>query len=439
MDDDSGRLELLYRLGSAFAAQVNLDDLCRLVVGECRKVFDAEGASILLLDTDGRELYFPYVAGDDAEVAARLPELRFPADRGIAGAALQENRALRVDDAAADPRFYVGIDRSTGQSTRDLLCAPLRARDATVGVIQVLNRRSGRFTDDDLAFLDALGGSVAIAIENARLYAELRAKMAALEVALRERTELIALRRELEIASHLQQAILPRTFPPFPERRDFDIFATMIPAREVGGDFFDFFLLGDARVGVVIGDVSGKGVPAAFFMAVSRTLIRAAALGGAPPADCLRQVNALLVAENDADMFVSVFYGILDTRRGELAYGIGGHNPPFLLRASGRIEQLPAAGGVVLGVVENAAYRAGRTSLAPGDMLFLYTDGVTEAMDAEGREFSEESLREVLGRNERGSPEEVIRAVVAAVNGHAGGVPQSDDLTALAVRHLGAR
>jgi serine phosphatase RsbU (regulator of sigma subunit) len=438
MNDDPGRLGLLYQLGAAFAAQMNLDELCRLVVSRCRDVFDAEGASILLLAAESGELHFPYAAGEDPAVAAELLGLRFAADRGIAGAVLRGNRALRIDDVTADPRFYGGIDRSTGMRTRNLLCAPLRGQQGTVGVIEVLNRRTGDFTDDDLAFLDALGGSVAVAIENARLYAELRAKMAALEEALRERTELIALRRELEIASGIQQSILPRTFPPFPGRRDFDIFATMIPAREVGGDFYDFFLIDEARVGVVIGDVSGKGIPAAFFMAVGRTLLRAAALGGSTPADCLRQVNALLVADNDAEMFVSVFYGILDTRRGALAYSIGGHNPPLLLRAGGRVEELPATGGAVLGVLEDAAYRAGHATVGRGDALFLYTDGITEAMDAEGREFSEDRLRAVLAKSGGGSPEDIIRAVVAEVNRHAGGMPQSDDVTALAVRYLGA-
>jgi Nif-specific regulatory protein len=174
--DASARLRLLYELGCKFAAHIELDELIPFVVSECRTVQDAEGASVLLLDTERDELYFPYVAEDDPEVVERLLQLRFPADRGIAGAVLRSGRALRVDDVAHDPRFYTGIDRSTGITTRNLLAAPLNSRQGPIGVIQVVNRRNGEaFTDDDLALLEALAGSVAVAIENARLYAQLKA------------------------------------------------------------------------------------------------------------------------------------------------------------------------------------------------------------------------------------------------------------------------
>jgi serine phosphatase RsbU (regulator of sigma subunit) len=199
---------------------------------------------------------------------------------------------VRIDDVAADPRFYGGVDRATGVTTRNLLCVPLRSNQGIVGVVQVVNRRSaGGFSDTDLAFLEALAGSVAIAIENARIYAQLKDQVAALERAVQEHNELVAIRRELDIASGIQQSILPRTFPPFPQRKDFDIFADMLPAREVGGDFYDFFLVDDARLGLVIGDVSGKGVPAALFMAVSRTVLKAVAMTNAPPAECLQRVK----------------------------------------------------------------------------------------------------------------------------------------------------
>src|SRR5574341_2106883 len=181
-DPSSTRLRLLYDLGCAFAARVDLDELSALVVAKCRDAFDAEGVSILLLDAHRNELYVPYVADADPEVTARLLSLRFPADRGIAGAVLQSGRSVRIDDVATDPRFYGGVDRRTGVTTRNLLCAPLTSRQGTIGVVQVLNRRDGgSFTDDDLAFLDALAGSVAVAIENARFYAQLKQQVAALE------------------------------------------------------------------------------------------------------------------------------------------------------------------------------------------------------------------------------------------------------------------
>ena len=435
---DSARLRLLYELGCAFAARVELDELSALVLAKCREVLDADGASILLLDAERRELYFPYAA-NNPEVNDRLVRLRFPADRGIAGAVLESGRSLRIDDVAADPRFYGGVDRATGVTTRNLLCVPLRSNQGIVGVVQVVNRRSaGGFTDTDLAFLEALAGSVAIAIENARIYAQLKDQVAALERAVQEHNELVAIRRELDIASGIQQSILPRTFPPFPQRKDFDIFADMLPAREVGGDFYDFFLVDDARLGLVIGDVSGKGVPAALFMAVSRTVLKAVAMTNAPPAECLQRVNGLLCLDNSAELFVTIFYGVLDTRSGRLEYSTGGHNPPYVLRGS-RVAKLERTAGMVLGIIEDASYGAKTADLARGDGVFLFTDGITEAMDASGTPFSDGRLEAVLRQTGCTSPEALVRRVVEAVKEHAAGAPQSDDITALAVNYAGPR
>lgn len=183
------RASLLYELGCRFAERIELDELIPLVVAKCRDVLDAEGAAVLLLDAERNELYFPYVAEEDAAAAAQLRALRFPADRGIAGAVLQSGHSIRVDDAATDPRFYGGVDRRTHLTTRALLSVPLTCRQGTIGVMQVLNPRSGGcFDDDDLAFLEALGGSVAVAIENARLYADLKAAAAVLEQRVADRT-----------------------------------------------------------------------------------------------------------------------------------------------------------------------------------------------------------------------------------------------------------
>src|SRR5205085_2614760 len=146
----------------------------------------------------------------------------------------------------------------------------------------------------------------------------------------RAKEQLNAIQHELRVATRIQQSILPRTFPPFPERKDFSIYAEMTPAREVGGDFYDFFLIDDHRLGFVVGDVSGKGVPAAILMAVSRTLLRATAMTAPSAGECLEYVNSVLVSQSDPAMFVTIFYGILHTDTGELEYSVGGHNPPFL-------------------------------------------------------------------------------------------------------------
>ena len=191
MPDSSARFRLLHDLGCAFAEQLELDELIPLVVAQCREALDAEGVAVLLLDAERREFQFPFVAEENTEVAERLARLRFPADRGFAGAVLESGGALRVDDARADPRFYADIDRATELTTRNVLAAPLRTRRGTIGVIEVVNRRSGAFSDDDLALLAALAGSVAVAIENAQLWESLKAS------ADRLRAQVVALRRDL--------------------------------------------------------------------------------------------------------------------------------------------------------------------------------------------------------------------------------------------------
>jgi sigma-B regulation protein RsbU (phosphoserine phosphatase) len=264
------------------------------------------------------------------------------------------------------------------------------------------------------------------------------AELEALRHAVHEHDQLLAIRHELDLAARIQQSILPQVFPPFPERNDFDLFATMIPAREVGGDFYDFFLIDAARLGLVIADVSGKGVPAAIFMSMSRMLLKSTALQGMPPGDCLQHVNRLLCLDNSADMFVTIVYGILDTRSGELQYSNGGHNPPFVLRRDGAVERLEGRGGMALGVLSEAAYKTHETLLRPGEALFLYTDGITEAMDAAEGLFSEAQLCELLQRHGRMTAAALIGAVVDAVRVHAVEVDQSDDITVLCVRRAAA-
>ena len=207
--------------------------------------------------------------------------------------------------------------------------------------------------------------------------------------------------------------------------------------REVGGDFYDFFLIDTERLALVIADVSGKGVPAALFMAMSRALLKATALLGVPPAECLGLVNEQLCRDNRSEMFVTVFYGVLDTASGRLEYGNAGHNPPYVVRAGGGVEPVPRTGDMVLGGLEGIAYHAGSSALAPGDTLVLYTDGVTEAMDADERLFTEGRLEEYLGRVSGSSPEDMIRGMVEEVRRFAGETPRSDDLTALAVAYRG--
>ncbi len=241
---------------------------------------------------------------------------------------------------------------------------------------------------------------------------------------------------ELRIAHDIQMGILPKIFPPFPDRIEFDIFATIDPAKEVGGDFYDFFFIDDEHLCFTIGDVSGKGVPASLFMAVTKTLIKAKTERDMPPNEILSRVNRELCFENDSNMFVTIFCGILNTRTGEVFYTNGGHNLPYILYVQGNVEPLENTGGMALGIMEDIKYWTKKITLRTGDGLFLYTDGVTEAMDGDGNLFSDSRLKGNLEQVNGFTPNEIIHSIVSNVKSFSSGVPQADDITTLAIKYL---
>ena len=254
-----------------------------------------------------------------------------------------------------------------------------------------------------------------------------------LQQANEEHEQLISLQHDLDIAKEIQHAILPKIFPPFPERNDFELYAFMEAAKSIGGDFYDFFLIDDEHLGLVIADVSDKGIPAAIYMAVSRTIIRASAIKGISTSECLDYSNQLLFKESMNSMFVTVFYGILNTSSGAFTYSNAGHNPPYILRKNGSIEMLEITGDIVMGIMDDIQYKTKSAQLNPGDGLFLYTDGVTEANNAEYELFDEDRLEEVVTNLENLTPKEIVNKVVIALDEFTGELPQADDTTMLAL------
>jgi len=251
----------------------------------------------------------------------------------------------------------------------------------------------------------------------------------------KEHSQLESLKGDLAIACEIQQAILPRVFPPFPEDSDkLDIAASMTPAKDVGGDFYDFFRIDDDRIGFVIADVSGKGIPAAIFMAVSRTLIRATGVRGGSPADCLTYSNKLLAAESVDCMFVTVFYGIFNLKTGEISYCNAGHNPPYILKRGGAVEVLPMSQDPMVGAIDGIEYHGATLQLDHGDSLVMFTDGVTEAMNAQNEEFGEERLEDTLVEVTMHNCQQIVEAIKADVAAFVGDAEQSDDITVLALK-----
>lgn len=252
-----------------------------------------------------------------------------------------------------------------------------------------------------------------------------------------EHSQLESIKGDLAIAREIQQAILPRIFPPFPENAEqLDIAALMNAAKDVGGDFYDFFRIDDQRIGFVVADVSGKGVPAAIFMAVSRTLIRATGVRGVSPAECISYSNELLAQESANSMFVTAFYGIYNLTTGQVTYTNAGHNPPYLMKADGTILQLPFSSDLVVGAIDDFKYSEETLQLEHGDTLLLYTDGVTEAINSGDEEFGEQRLQAVLAQMTSNSSQDIIERIKACVSDFAGEAEQSDDITLLAIKRL---
>jgi sigma-B regulation protein RsbU (phosphoserine phosphatase) len=243
---------------------------------------------------------------------------------------------------------------------------------------------------------------------------------------------------ELNIARDIQMNILPTGYPPLPPRDRYDLRALIEPAKEVGGDFYDFFPIDGDRLCFVVADVSGKGVPAALFMAVSMTLLKATARRGLPPEEILTRVNDELSRDNEVNMFVTVFCGILDTGTGEIVYANAGHNHPLLMGKSGEARYLNTVNGLALGVMEDAPYRREALRLEPGDSLFLYTDGVTEAMNTADELFGDDRLRRELETLAGVAPEKVTAGIMCRVKEYAAGAPQSDDITIMLVHYRGS-
>lgn len=234
------------------------------------------------------------------------------------------------------------------------------------------------------------------------------------------------LKAELEVARTLQLAILPGTFP---ARPGCDGAARMIPASTMGGDFYDYIELPDGQIGLVIADVSGHGVPAAFFMAVARTNLRDRAVRHPDPGECLAQTNQALCAQNPLDLFVTVFYCVLEPKTGVLRYANAGHNPPYIRRADGAVEALTGTGGLVLGAMPGVKYPTHTVQLLRGDRLVLYTDGVTEAFNPAEEAFGTQRLVDEVHVHGGGTPAALVERICQSVTSFAGAAPQSDDIT----------
>jgi phosphoserine phosphatase RsbU/P len=420
VSDEHRKLRMLLSISRSLGQEIKLDPLLTLIVGEVTSAMDAERTSLLLYDSGSGELVSKVAEGMSTR------EIRVPLGTGIAGATGQTRTTINIPDAYADSRFNASFDKASGFRTRSILSAPIVSQKGElVGVVQVLNKiNQPAFTSEDEHFLEAICVHLGIALERAEMVeAYLQGQI---------------LKQSLQLAREIQMGLVPKEFPAFPQIPKIDIFASLEPAQDVGGDLYDYFLLDGNRICFIIGDVSDKGVPAALFMAMVRTAFRMGALASREPiGSVLRKLNAFLCESNQSQMFVTVFAGVLDLRTGSVEYADGGHEPPYLVHGNGGAAVIQKIGGLALGFVPDFQFRCGRIQLSPGDSLVLYTDGITEAMNASHELFGADRIRENLNRVVAGSTaQSLTKTLLGGVAAFVAGAKQSDDITLLVIRYL---
>lgn len=402
----------LLDVSRALSAGVRLDELLPVIVAKTTALMGAERGALYLFNPANGELRSSYAEGSTEGEAIVLEP-----GRGIAHRALASGRLQNVSDCQKDADFE-GV-HSGGVVARNQLALPVTRGDGqSIGVLEVTNKLGeDGFDRDDEVLLQALGGIVLMAFDRARL-TEVYVEKQKLDEA-------------LKLAASIQMSMVPSHFPPAGSG-PVELHAALIPAKEVGGDFYDFFWLGEDRLALVMADVSGKGMPAALFMAKAKTLVKAAALLIDAPEEVLRRANDELSVDNDAGMFVTLFLGILDLRSGRLTYSNAGHNHPMHVHAQG-LTVVSGAEGVALGVMEGLDYSVDQLQLAPGDVLALYTDGVNEAMNAAGIPWGNADMEAVVAAAQ-GDMASRNQALLDALARYVGEAEQSDDITLLQVR-----
>ncbi len=408
------RLALLYRLSQTFNSSLDLYEVLNRVMDEVIAVTRAERGFVMLHEADGKPV-FRVARGMDQNT---LDDPQFQVSRSVVERVAHDGQPVVTSDAQKDDRF--SMRRSVmALGLRSILCVPLTIRDKILGVVYVDNRlQVGIFTQPDLELLTSIASSAAIAIENARLY----------QVAV----EKGRMERELQVAREVQTSLLPRETPQVP---GWEFAARWHPARQVAGDYYDFIPLDGGKLGMVIADVTDKGMPAALFMALTRSIIRASMSRASSPADGIAHANRLICADASGGMFVTLFYATLDPATGEFTYVNAGHNPPLLCRPDGQMTELTRT-GMALGVFEDAPFEQRMVRLDPGDFILLYTDGVTEPVDADDVEFGVERLQRIVLDNCRAPAGDVLAAVEQAVGDFTAAAPRFDDTTMMIAKRL---
>ena len=410
-------VSILNDIAIAISSTKSLDHVMDMIVQKCIKHIQAEQGAIMLLDEKKEDKPFQTMIRGWDTTATSLP---YRMDTQLTGWMIKNREPLMINDLVKDDRFHSVKDSDI--SIHSLLCVPLMNKGNMIGLLSIFNKKGeDGFRIDDQRLLSIIAAQSAQVIENARL--------------LEEEQALQRIQEELRFAYEIQINLLPKKPPSI---KGYDIFARSIPAKEVGGDYYDFIPVEKNRLAFCLGDVSGKGMPAALLMSNLQATIRGQTMVNATTAECLHRSNTILFHNTPPEKFATFFYGILDPESHSLIYSNAGHNYPFLFIKGEKPVQLKES-GIVLGCMETFPFTEEKITLKPGEILLIYSDGITEAVNSDNEEFGESKLVEVMMKNQALSAEKMVERIISTVQEYTGDSPQTDDITLIIIKREGKK
>ena len=411
------QLETCYKITSLINSELNLANLLDTIMNVAKKVMNADACSLLLVDEDTDELVFQIALSEVGEKLKTMTRLKM--GEGIAGTVAETGEPIIIEDAYHHPKFNPAFDKKSGFKTGSILCSPLKAKGKTIGVCQVIHGKSnGRvFQQSDQELFLLLCDSAALAIHNARMHLVLMEN---------QRME-----KDMEFAQSVQESFLPTTTP---QHVNFTFAAQTHAAQVVGGDYYDFIPFDNELLGIVLGDVSGKGVPAALQMARLMSDFRYISQVDQEPAKVLTQINNTLCERSYRGMFTTAVFCLLDMKTRKLSVSNGGHLT-LLLKRNDSIQEIGYASGTPLGILPNMQYNQEEHVLQSGDQILIFSDGVTEPKNKQQEEFGTDRLKDMFANNTE-SPEEFLQNLETCITQFIGDAPQFDDLTSLTFKAL---
>lgn len=406
-------LSVLNDLARTIGGSLNSEEIMNTIVRRSLRAVQADQGVFTLVDEQQADSQMKTLVR--ATVSSSQHE-QFHLNQALLGWMHLNKKPLILNDTKSDERFR-GVPWDP--SIRNLVCVPLMVKSALRGALTVYNKKDGKaFGDDDHRLLAIIAAQSAQVIENARLYEQEKAFM--------------RMQEEVRLAARIQMDLLPKTNPTI---AGYDVAGKTIPAQAVGGDYFDFIPIDDHRIAICLGDVSGKGMPASLLMANTQATLRTQALDAPSPKDWIRRANKLLFQSTSPEKFVTLFFGILDSRTHTFQFCNAGHDNPFYISQNSNLTRL-STGGIVLSMMNDFAYEEDSVTLQHGDTIVMYSDGITEAFNTNEEEFTDQRLGEHLNHHRGESATVLIDGIVAAVKTHASGTPQADDMTIVVLRRV---